>query len=41
MKARKDVPQGLNLVGLAQGGTAEAVPFVEGIFPSEHAAREA
>jgi hypothetical protein len=42
MKAHKDVPQGLKpSARVLRDGTAEPVPFVEGIFPSEHVARRA
>src|SRR5580692_6669626 len=39
MNDHKDVPQGLKpSCRVVRGGTAEAVPFVEGIFPSGHGA---
>jgi hypothetical protein len=39
MNDHKDVPQGLKpSCRVARCGTAEAVPFVQGIFPSEHGA---
>ena len=38
----RDIPQGLKpSCRVARCGTAEAVPFVQGIFPSEHRARGA
>ena len=42
MNDHKDVPQGLKpSCRVTRCGTAEAVPFVQGIFPSEHGARKA
>ena len=40
MNDHKDVPQGLKpSCRVARCGTAEAVPFVQGTFPSEHGTR--
>jgi len=42
MNDHKELPQGLKPSSCWDGGgTAKAVPFVEGIFFSKHGAREA